>query len=153
KTLIEGFLRVFIDGQPVEGAESVVLDAPVQAALATLDRAFDYGLYGLQAHAVVFSLWLAMSRTYERLWAIVEAWVGEMSATCMAFRERLQRNAKFMQEPLLGTEERRVSRERVHADMYAQCAHGLGTLSSGATLAEHIAPIEAAHHGSAAEQL
>ncbi|MGH2396626.1 MAG: hypothetical protein ACRDFW_06490 [bacterium] len=74
RAMIEEFLNVLVDGRPVEGAESVVLEAPVQAVLDDLDPAFDYGLYGLQAHAVVFSLWPVMGRTYEQLWTIVEAW-------------------------------------------------------------------------------
>jgi hypothetical protein len=45
-----------LKGLPITGAESVVLEAPVQAALDDLDAAFDYCLYGLQAYAVVFSL-------------------------------------------------------------------------------------------------
>jgi hypothetical protein len=65
--MIEKFLNVLMDGQPVEGAELVALDAPVHAALEDLNPAFDYGLYGLQAHAVVFSLWPVISRTYEQL--------------------------------------------------------------------------------------
>src|SRR5262249_32133297 len=122
-------------------------------ALAALAPAFDYGLYGLQAHAVVFSLWPAMSRTYERLWAIVETWSGETSEALLSFRGRLQRIMRLLRETLLGTEERRVSREQVYADMYARCACALGDLSVRTTLAEHIAPVGAAHHASAAERL
>ncbi len=70
RAMIEEFLHVLVDGKPVEGAESVVLDAPVHAALEDLNPAFDYCLYGLQAYAVVFSLWPTMSRTYERLLAL-----------------------------------------------------------------------------------
>jgi hypothetical protein len=152
--MIEEFLHVFVDGQPVEHAESVVLDAPVHTALAELEPAFDYGLYGLQAHAVVFSLWPVMSRTYERLWTLVEAWSGDESDTFIAFRERLQSKVRSLRtETLLRTEEWRVSRERVYADMYAQCARGLGTPSSGAILSGRIAPIWAAHHADAADQL
>jgi hypothetical protein len=154
RAMIEEFLHVLVDGQPVEHAESVVLDAPVHTALADLESAFDYGLYGLQAHAVVFSLWPVMSRTYERLWTLVEAWSGDESETFIAFRERLQSNVRFLRtKTRLATEEWRVSRERAYADMYAQCASGLGTPSSGAILSERIAPIWAAHHADAADQL
>jgi hypothetical protein len=154
KAMIEEFLNVLVDGQPVEGAESVVLDAPVQAALEDLDPAFDYGLYGLQAHAVVFSLWPAMGRTYDQLWTIVEAWSEDSSGTLGAFRERLQSDVKLLRtETLLRTDEWRVSRERAYADMYAQSASGLGPDSSGETLSERIAPVWAAHHAHTADQL
>jgi hypothetical protein len=154
RAMIEKFLNVLMDGQPVEGTELVALDAPVHVALEDLNPAFDYGLYGLQAHAVMFSLWPVMSRTYEQLWTLVEAWSGDESETFIAFRERLQSNVRSLRtKTLLATEEWRVSRERVYADMYAQCASGLGTPSSGATLAERIAPVWAAHHADAADQL
>src|SRR5262249_4314876 len=64
---IEEFLRVLVDGHPIPGAASVVLEAPVQAALDDHEAAFDYCLYGLQAYAVVFSLWPMMRHTYEQL--------------------------------------------------------------------------------------
>jgi len=153
RTQIEAFLRVFIDGQPIADAEAVELDAPVQEALAALDSAFDYVLYGLQAYAVVFSLGLAMCRTYERLWAIVEAWAGEQTDTGRVLRTRLQKVARILPQTLLGTEEQRGSRARVYADMYTQCARGLGVRSSEATLAERLRPRNAAHHRAAAERL
>jgi hypothetical protein len=95
-----------------------------------------------------------MSRAYEQLLAIVEAWSGESSETLMGLRERLQSDVQYLQtSTLLRTEEWRVSRERVYADMYAQCARGLGSASSGAPLAERLTPVRAAHHAPAAEQL
>jgi hypothetical protein len=154
RAMIEEFLHVLVDGKPVEGAESVVLDAPVHAALEDLNPAFDYCLYGLQAYAVAFSLWPTMSRTYERLWTLVEAWSGDESETFIAFRERLQRSVRFLRTATRqNTEEQRVVHERAYADMYAQCAGGLGTPSSGAMLSERIAPTCAAHHAGATDRL
>jgi hypothetical protein len=141
RTRIEEFLSVLIDGQPINGAESVVLDAPVQAALDDLESAFDYCLYGLQAYAVVFSLWPTMRHTYEQLLGMVEAWSGESTATLIGLRERLARSVQYLQaSPPLTAEELRVARDRVYADMYAQCAHGLDSSSAGATLAACLAP-------------
>jgi hypothetical protein len=154
RAMIEEFLSVLVDRKPIEGAESEVLDAPVQSALAELDPAFAYGLYGLQAYAVVFSRWLVMCRAYERLLALVETWSVGTSDTFLAFRERLQRSVKFLRTMTRqNTEERRVSRERVYAEMYAQCASGLGAASSGTTLAERIAPVGASHHAGATDRL
>jgi hypothetical protein len=154
RTMIEEFLHVFIDGKIIEGAESVVLDAQVQSALAELNPAFDYTLHALQAYAVVFSLWPAMSRAYERLLPLLDAWSGGASDTFLAFRERFQQSARFLRTAThLGTEEQRASPERVYADMYAQCASGLGTASSGATLSERLTPIDAAQHAGATNRL
>ena len=138
---IEEFLRVLVDGHPITGAESVVLEAPVQAALDDLDAAFDYCLYGLQAYAVVFSLWPVMRQSYEQLLGRVEAWSGERSATLLGLRERLARSVQSLQATTsLTAEELCVARERVYADMYAQCARGLGSPSAEATLAACLAP-------------
>jgi len=119
----------------------VVLEAPVQAALDDLDAAFDYCLYGLQAYAVVFSLWPVMRHTYEQLLGRVEVWSGERSATLLGLRERLARSVQSLQATTsLTAEELCVARERVYADMYAQCARGLGSPSAEATLAACLAP-------------
>ena len=139
RAMIEEFLNVLVDGRPVEGAESVVLDAPVQAALEDLDPAFDYGLYGLQAYAVVFSLWPMMSRTYEQLLAIVETWSGVTSDTLMAFRERLQRRVNFLRtEARLSTEEwREKPRAGVLGHVCAVCERARRTVPGRNTFGAH----------------
>jgi hypothetical protein len=154
RSMIEEFLHVLMDEQPVEYAESVVLDGPIQSALRDLKPAVDYGLHGLQAYAVVFSRWMAMCRAYERLLSLVETWSGGASDMFLAFRERLQRSVKFLRTATRqNTEERRVSRERVYAEMYAQCASGLGVEQSSATLSERIAPDCTMLHAGATERL
>ncbi len=154
KVMIEEFLSVLVDGQHVKGSAEVVFDPPVQAALDDLDAIFDYGLSGLQAHAIVFSLWPAMARAYERLWATLEAWSGNHSAT-REWQERFRNSVKFLRtDSFLATEEARVKRERVYADMYAQCVFGLGAgYDQERTLAARIAPIAAPSHVDAARQL
>jgi hypothetical protein len=154
RTVMEEFFSVFVDGKPMDGDESVVLDAPVQSALDDLDAAFDYCLYGLQAQAVMFSLWPAMGQAYEHLLAILKGWSGERSEILSGFQECLQSSVQYLQTSNgLKAREWSVRRELVNADMYAQCANGLGPESSGATLSERLAPIRAAHHAHAAEQL
>jgi hypothetical protein len=151
KVMIEELLSVLVDGQSVNGAEAAVIDAQVEVALEHLDPAFDYALYGLQAYAVVFSLWPAMSRAYELLWTIVEAWPGDLCGTAQALRQHLKQHVEFLRaKSLLATEEWRAARDRVYADMYAQCAAGLGATEA---LAERIAPVCAAQHAEAAARL
>jgi len=154
KAMIEEFLRVLVDGQPVEHAEAAPLDAHAEAALAQLDPAFDYCLHGLQAYAVVFSLWPEMARAYERLMALAETWPEGGSGALLGFRERLRRSVRFLRSASrMKTEEHRIALERAYADMYAQCASGLGSASSGLPLAERIAPVGAANHAGAAARL
>lgn len=154
KAMIDEFLHVLVDGQPVEGEESIVLDPAIKAALADLDAAFDYGFYGLQAHAVVSSLWTAIARTYERLWAILEAWPEEKSEALRTLRERFQSLITFLRtQTLVQTEEWRASRDRAYADMYEQAANGLGSASAARTLAEYLTPVWETHHAYAMAQL
>jgi hypothetical protein len=152
RVMIEEFLRVLVDGKPIEGADAAALDPAVQAALAMLEPAVDYALYGLQAHAVVFSLWPLMSRAYEQLWTIVEPLRGDRSTALGALRNNLHGNVDYMQHTLLKTEAWRQSRERVLADMYEQCAIGLDAPLSQ-TLSERIAPASMAQHADAAGRL
>ncbi len=141
RSMIEEFLRVLVDGQAPDGAESVQLNREVGAALDDLENAFDYGLYGLQAYAVVFSLWPAMARAYECLWSVLENWTDERAETFRAFRDRFERDIDFLRtRSLLVTEEWRESREAVYADMYERCAEGLGNRATANTLAKRIAP-------------
>ena len=153
KAMIDEFLHVLVEGQPVE-EESRVLDPAIEAALADLDSAFHYGFYGLQVHAVVSSLWTAIARTCEKLWAIIEAWPEEESAGWLVFRARVQSLVTFIRtQTLVQNEEWRLSRDRAYADMYEQAANGLGSACAGRTLAEYLTPVWEAHHGYAMEQL
>ena len=154
RAMIDEFLRVLVDGKPIRDAESVVLEPAVQAALQDLNPAFDYGLYGLQAYAVILSRWPVMARTYERLLALVAAWPGNDSGALSAFREHLQRSVEFLRsQTRQHSEERRVIHERMHADLYAQCAQALGAASAQATLARCIAPVKVPQHAVAAQCL
>ena len=125
QAMIEEFLGVLLDGDAAPW-DAVALDAPVQAALADMEPAFDYGLLGLQAHAVVFSLWPMMTRTYEQLFGIASDWTGPASAAVANLQDQLRQKADILKNRTLhATEEWRANREKVYADIYAHCAAGL----------------------------
>jgi hypothetical protein len=154
KAMIEEFLHVIVDGIPIKGAESVLLDEQVHAALEDLNPALDYGLYGLQAFAVVFSMWPVMTRTYEQLWTIVDAWSGDRTDTLIRFQERLQIQMNILKtETYHATEEWRVEREHAYSDIYRHCAMGLGVTPDSKTLTEQIAPVMETRHKRAFKQL
>lgn len=154
RVMIEEFLRILVDGESIEGAESVVLDDPLESALTSIEPAFDYALYGLQLHAIVFVLWNILTRTYEQLCAIVETWPAEKSEFFAKFRRRLYDAVTFMRtHSYIGTEESRMRRDQVFADMYAKSACGLGFSSSPTTLSERLTPVWEAHDGEVLEQL
>jgi hypothetical protein len=155
QAMIEEFLAVLVDGKPVDGVEDVVFDAQLQMALDNLESAFDYGLYGLQAHAIVFSFWPLMARTYENLWKILEDWPDGDSPTFDKFKHLVHSKIKNLQsETLLATEDWRASRDRVYADMYEKTACGLKLPWAGKeTLKNRIAPTATEQHPQAEAQL
>jgi hypothetical protein len=128
QAMIEEFLAVLLDGQSQTGeALPLRLDAPVEQALAEMEAAFDYGLLGLQAHAVVFSLWPLMTRCYAQLHHIASQWQGAQTPERQHLRAHLQEKADILKnQSLHATEAWRSNRESVYADIYLHCAHGLG---------------------------
>jgi hypothetical protein len=153
QAMIEEFLGVLVDGGWTGDAAAVVLDDGVETALADLETAFDYGLRGLQAHAVLFSLWPVMTRTYAQLAAIAQAWSGARTDTVTRLATYLAAKMEILQnETLHATEEWRVNRESVYADIYAQCAAGLGRPVDH-TLGEKITPRSGPEHVAAANRL
>ncbi|MEJ8834908.1 hypothetical protein [Ramlibacter sp. AN1133] len=125
--MIDQFLRVVVEGAEQAQFGSVPLDAPVQRAMDDMGSAFDYGLLGLQAHAALFSLWPIMTRTYARLAQLVQDWVGPRTETLERLDTYLREKMEVLRnETHHATEEWRLNRERVYADIYEQCAFGLG---------------------------
>jgi len=112
KAMIEEFLHVLFDG--TAAADSPAFSSQVAAALGAVDEVFDYGLLGLQAYAITFSLWPRMARAYEALAALPGGRPLQPAVDYLRSATRLR------------DEERRRVLEAAYADMYAQCARGLG---------------------------
>ena len=159
KIMIEEFLNVVIDGHAPRTPYVGKYDPAIQAALDDLDAAFDYAMYGLQNYATIFSVWPVMTRTYEELFGIVDAWAGKGSVTVVRYRDKLAAQIDRMRtRTYLATEEWRVHRELAYGDMYAQCALGLRAGGKNAphstkTLAAQIGPQDLSGHGRVALQL
>jgi hypothetical protein len=151
--MIDQFLRLLIEGQDSGNFASEPLDEAVENALADLEAAVDYGLLGLQAFAVVFSLWPVMTRTYARMAAIVKDWGGVRTPTLERLHAYLQDKTDVLQkETFHATEEWRANRERVYGDIFAQCAAGLGD-PVRQPLAHRVAGRLGEEHRAAAETL
>jgi hypothetical protein len=151
--MIDQFLRLLIEGEDSGDYAQVRLDPEVESALADMEAAVDYGLLGLQAFAVVFSLWPVMTRTYARMAAIVKDWNGARTPTLERFDAYLQDKATVLQkETFHATEEWRANRERVYGDIFAQCAAGLGD-PVRQPLAHRVAGRMGEQHRAAAETL
>jgi hypothetical protein len=139
RAMMEEFFSVLVDGITPKSGLPPELDPQVRDALADLDPVIDYALLGLQAYAAVFSVWPAMARTYETLGSIASSWALAGPAPVTALRDHLwNRILHIAKAGYLTTEERRVDRERVYADMYAQCAFGLAGAAPDQSLPERI---------------
>lgn len=125
KAMIDEFFAVLVDGKPPREAAPVSLAPEVETALAAIEQAFDYGLYGLQAHAAVFSLWPVMTRTLDAMAKIVRD-CGVVGSTEMdGLRIYLAEKMQILEKGTMhATEEWRSNREAVYAHIYEHCAVG-----------------------------
>jgi hypothetical protein len=132
RALIEEFLDVFICGKRVAGAEDVVLGPQVEGALAALGPAFDYGLCGTQAYAIVNGGLLdAGGRMHERLLDALRGFSPEPNTPLHALQERLEKEHERWDRGLMFRDEERAIRNRVNADTVEHCERGLrGSLAA-----------------------
>jgi hypothetical protein len=141
KSMVEEFLTVLVDGRLPRDWQSVTLDDAVRDALDDLDATTHYALHALRAHAVVFTLWPIMARTYESMATIADDWAAIGSPSVIALRDRLQsRLTSVRTATYLATEQWRADREAVYADMFEQSGAGLRPQPSTAPLAPQLVP-------------
>ena len=155
KAMIDEFLSVLIDGKQAGNLEGGILDTEIESALAAIDSAFDYELLSLQAYFIVFMIWPKMCRTYENLFAIVDARSEENSETFIEFRECLKKRVGYLKtDTFLGTENQRIDREQLLSELYCHSSVGLGSYPLGKTLPEILLlKKEAKQHVIAKKQL
>lgn len=155
RAMVDEFLAVLMDGRLESRPDERPVGWPADAepaldeAMAALDDALDYGLRGLQVYAVGFSLWPQMVRDYEALAAAVRqaleaAGDGGRAGPLADLHQRLQAHLQSLSaSSYLATEPLREHRDRVYADMLAQCTRGLRE-PAGDPLAQRLQPWAAA---------
>lgn len=127
KIMVREFLSVLVDGVLPKSAEGFIFDQAVVAALADLPSAFRYGLRGLRAHAAIFSIWPAMTRSYDVLARIADGGVEDGLSGFAPFQARMQELSHHMRTATyLAEEDWRRDRESVYADMFEMSGRGLG---------------------------
>lgn len=147
QAMIEEFVGVVVDGHVPRQVPQP--PAEVVAALADVERAIDYALLGLQVHAAVFSVWPAMTRSYERLLSLTETVLADGGdngrRAWKSLDARLRASVTQVRTATyLANEAWRVDRETVYGDMWAQCARGLGEDGADDALARLLAASPAA---------
>lgn len=140
RAMVDEFLAVLIDGRTPRDGLPDRLDPALDEAVAAIDDALSYGLRGLQAYAVVFSMWPLMVRGYEALAEAAAVTAAAGTPESLALQRRLDTHVQALREgSYLSTEARRLHRDRVYADMLAQCSAGLGE-PVGASLSTRLLP-------------
>jgi hypothetical protein len=156
KALIDEFLAAAVDGiRPdgiADGIAAAELPPDVRALVTELPVAVDYGLLGQQAWAVSHAVWLAMSRAYEALLAIVEPL--ELAGSPAQLRVRLRADWELLErQQLTQTFDREVHR-RAYADSYERSWRAARAPVGHPTLAAQLAPRPpGASHTAAADRL
>lgn len=152
--MVRELIQVLLEGSGSADYASVTLEPAVQAACDDLDAAMDYGLHGLRAHAAVFSLWPAMTRAYERMAEMAEAWPATDAPAAAAFRDSMRAHGKTqLKRTYLAHEEWRRSREDAYADMYRQCGRGVTGMADAPSLDTLLAPAWTGAHRRAEAEL
>ncbi|MEZ4363199.1 MAG: hypothetical protein R3B48_23695 [Kofleriaceae bacterium] len=117
KAMIDELLHTACDGAPVEGGDELVLPPQVQALLAELPAAVDYGLIGLQVWGLTRSVWLQMSLAYKALRAIL---TGAQGAQADALRARLEADWRKLDIQRIAEDLDRDVHLQVYEDCYEQ---------------------------------
>ena len=143
KPLIDEFLTTAFSGTSIEGTENLVLPDEIKGLLARLPEAIDYALLGLQSWAVSRSIWLAMSRAYRTLRALIEALPEprEPGGVHDRLRERIRGDWRKLNQGRIADDYEHDVHVDVYQDTYEQSWRALRSPSGAATLAERVAPV------------
>lgn len=119
---VRDFLEVLIDGKTPQAPADFAFSPAVASALREMDKAFDYGLEALRAHAAVFAVWPAMARCYDGMARAIAGCTGAED-----LEMRLMDHLLTMEHSTyLRSEAWRHDREVAYADMFDGCSAGLG---------------------------
>jgi hypothetical protein len=131
RAMIEAYLQLMVDGRVPADASTEPLPDEVEAALAVLEPAFDYGLLGLQAHATVFSLWSIQTRCWAQLGELIDSWPAPHGPQLARVRSHLTDILSLLaNQSLHATETWRRNREAVYEAIHRHTAIGLGEAQS-----------------------
>lgn len=137
--MIEDFLGVILDGAEPRGGWDAELDAELEGAATLIEPAMDYAMHGLRAFGAVFSLWPAMTRTYERLHQLL-AGSGRNGTAAQEIAARFEGHfAALSQRSFLASEDWRTHRETVYDDMFARCTAAVSPVAPVEKLSAQIA--------------
>lgn len=137
--MIEDFLGVILDGAEPRSGWDAELDPELEAAATLIEPAMDYAMHGLRAFGAVFSLWPAMTRTYERLHQLL-AMGGQIGDAAQEIAVRFEGHfAALSHRSFLASGDWRAHRETVYDDMFAKCTAAVTPAAPAENLSAQIA--------------
>jgi hypothetical protein len=139
KQMIDDFLRTAVEGAPVPGVGELLLADDLNELLSELPAILDYGLYGLQIWAVMFTAALAMSVALQAVIALCEAAPESPGATKLA--TRLREDLQQLDDLQIRLDYDRGIHLRTFADIYQRSWTGTRERLGPPTLAEAMAPV------------
>jgi hypothetical protein len=140
KAMMDEFFSVVFEDAPVEGEQQLRHAPEVEALLATLPAAVDYGFLGLSVWAVSRSIWSSMSDVYRELLAIFESDLGERGVGAR-LRAVVRQDWEELSRERLALELERDVHTTVYTDAYEQAWRALGEPVGPPGLAERVAPV------------
>jgi hypothetical protein len=152
KHMIDELLALVVDGVPVEGVADVVHAPEVEALLDQLPTVVDYGLHAMQTWGVSLAVWIAMSRTYEAVLAILED--ASRDDACAKLRTRLRSDWNELGAMQISLDYDRDVHMKAYVDQYERAWRALRVPLGAARHAEETAPVpETPAHRAIADQL
>jgi hypothetical protein len=141
RVMVRELLQLLLEGRGNADYAFVTLEPAVQAALDDLEAVIDYGLLGLRAYSVVFTLWPVMTRAYQYLADSVEALPAVATPPIRALRKRIQNYQKILSRTYFVHEKWRAARESVYAGTFRQCGQGIAGLADEPSLDVLLSPV------------
>lgn len=120
--LVREFLEVLVEGKAVP---DVALEPAVEAALADMPAAFDYGLRAMQAHCALFTIYPLMAACYAEL----DATLASSEAAPEIVAAFAKRAETVRTRTLLARDRWRLDRIRTYHELFDGCSDGLADAS------------------------
>ncbi|MBX9758725.1 MAG: hypothetical protein K2Y29_08090 [Beijerinckiaceae bacterium] len=124
---VRAFLDTLLDGVGGGSDDDVHFTPEVAIALQDADKAFDYALHALRAHAVLFRFWPLMSRAYEQIAKVAAQGAASGAAGFAELEDAWRPHMRILKTgTYLAVEQWRLDREAAYVRMFDECSNGLG---------------------------
>ncbi|MCU0687663.1 MAG: hypothetical protein MUF34_36370 [Polyangiaceae bacterium] len=118
--MVEEFFATVVDGQPLAKGP-----APLGEWARDIPAAVDYGLYGLQLYAVLFTLWVRMGSAYQQVREALQSATALAEPSLEGLRARFEAHWAIVVPGRLHLAEQRAWSEARYEEMFERSQLGL----------------------------